>query len=191
MTQVAIIGTAGRNPADLGRLGPVLYHRAYKAVAVVLDTLPSPWRLRSGGAPWMDHLAVLLYLNTRETRGTELTLCLPCSWEGTRFVDTGERDWRTNPGGTLNHYHRRFGGMMRANPFADIESARLAGANFEEQPGFQARNTAIVTPADVVVALTWGRFDPESSGTRHAWNATPKSARRIHLSLHDLLPENS
>lgn len=188
MTTIAVIGTAGRTGRD--RLSPPLYRAAFQRLGQICADLPKPWHFRSGGAPWMDHLAVLAYLSTRD-QGTKLALCLPTPWEGSKFFDTGERDWRVNPGGTLNFYHRLFSGMMRASSLADLEAARLAGAEFEVYAGFHARNVQIVTSADVVVALTWGAEEPDSSGTAHAWRATPVRARKIHVSLVDLLPEPS
>lgn len=183
-TTIAVIGTAGRTGRD--RLNPVLYQKVYSHLGGICAELPRPWRFRSGGAPWMDHLAVLAYLSTHQ-QGSTLALCLPTPWEGTRFHDTGERDWRTNPGGTLNYYHKLFSGMLRASSFADLEAARVAGATFEVYAGFHARNVQIVAPADVVVAATWGAQEPDSSGTAHAWKATPAKARKIHVNLNEFL----
>lgn len=189
MTRVAIIGTAGRTGRD--RLSLPLYTAVYHHVAAQVGAGPAA--LRSGGAPWMDHLAVKLFFG-RYGAGvpTTLDLFLPCPWDAgrQRFHDTGERDWRVNPGGTLNYYHRLFGGMLRFDPLAELDHARkMPGVTFHVVPGFHNRNAEIVRHAERVLAYTWGTgAEPADGGTKHAWDMTPPTAAKVHYPLDQFLP---
>lgn len=187
---VAIIGTAGRTGRD--RLSMPLYTAAYHHAMAQVGT--DPVALRSGGAPWMDHLAVkVLFGRYGAGLSTALDLFLPCEWDSTRcrFHDTGVRDWRVNPGGTLNYYHLLFGGMLRFDPFAELEYARnMPGVTFHVVPEFHNRNVEIVRGASRVLAYTWGTgAEPADGGTKHAWDSAGPGAERQHFPLHQFLPD--
>lgn len=187
-TRIAVIGTAGRE--GLHRLSPPVYRGAYARLGEIVMALPKPWCLQSGGAAWMDHLAVLAFLN-RGSQEMTLDLHLPCPWVPARnaFQDSGERDWRVNPGGTVNYYHKLFSGMMRSNTLADIEAARQSGARLHVHGGFFERNAA-VADADVVIAFTWAPGgEPLPGGTAHTWNLARKNGVKnmTHVSLLELV----
>ena len=69
-----------------------------------------------------DHVAVVLFL---EHGVSGLTLYFPCDWVSTPpgFIDTGERDWRINPGATANRYHYEFTRKAGRDSLADIRNA--------------------------------------------------------------------
>ena len=111
MNTIAIIGTAGRG-ADLNRLTSDIFLRMYNTTQKIIEEIvPTKdvcdFKLVSGGAAWADHLAVTIFL-----AGTAPKLCLylPCEFDMANccFVDDGTIDWRTNPGGTANCYHKKF-----------------------------------------------------------------------------------
>ena len=182
---IAIIGSAGRGE-DGPKITRTVYTRAYEWLLSELADVPVLERhLRSGGAAAMDHLAVELYL---AGAAASLTLILPCEWEPTKlqFADTGERDWRTNPGGTSNHYHREFSRRLQRSPWAEslaqIQQAINRGAVVHVVPGFHNRNVP-VGHVDRLYALTFGHFSPKDGGTKHTWDHSPAPFKR-HVGLH-------
>lgn len=187
-THIVVIGTAGRTNRE--RLSPVMYRGAYQHFGRFCAQFPQPWRFHSGGAAWMDHLAVLAFLTTAD-QGSTLDLYLPADWVWTvpQFEDTGERDWRTNPGGTANYYHKLFSGLMRANTLQDIETARRRGAVLHVIPGFRERNAVVATKGDVVAAYTWGQERPEDGGTQHTWGLIGPQVRKEHFCLTQFVPQ--
>ena len=102
MVRVAIIGTAGRDKqAPLSReLFGKMCRVAQKIINDVWKLEPATVCLVSGGAAWVDHVAVSLYL---QNHYPELELNLPCEFTDGRYSDTGAYDWRVNPGKTSNH----------------------------------------------------------------------------------------
>jgi len=97
--KIAVIGTAGRNE-DGQKLSKEKFFEMVALVSKLKDAKEAT--LVSGGAAWADHIAVVVFLlgNCKS-----LSLHLPCAWDVLReqYADTGEFDWRTNPGGTANH----------------------------------------------------------------------------------------
>ncbi len=186
-TRIGVVGTAGRDGNT--RLGPVLYANAFHKLAELVGPLPKPWHFVSGGAAWMDHLAVLAYLG-RGTQPITLDLHLPCPWvvEQRRYLDNGLRDWKENPGGTMNYYHRLFGGMMRGDTLLDVHNALQTGAVAHVHPGLRARNLGIAQNVDQLIAFTWGAEGPPLGGTAHTWATCPAHVVKRHVSLHTLLP---
>lgn len=152
MATLAIIGTAGRKD-DTARLTLPVWNNMKRVIAKFVAEHGFHNAI-SGGAAGADHLAVGLF-NARLI--SDLTLALPCEfdWNSGQFVDNGEINWRTNPGGTCNYYHRQFGKMIKRNTLEEIKLAIYNGAEIEKDTGFMARNS-LVAKADVVIAFTFG-----------------------------------
>ena len=118
--RLAIIGTAGRKD-DASRLGsnPGYYYRRMLDAARQVAIYTGADTLVSGAAAWADFMAIALYLSEPGKYGLELhlpeSLCVDPS-KGRPFLDTGEVNWVTNPGGTSNHYLRQF--AKQCQPFS-------------------------------------------------------------------------
>lgn len=112
-TTVSIIGTSGRYAGPGGKHVDKQIFGAMCAEAKRI--IEKEWGLGwdrvllvSGGAAVADHVAVSLFSDDPTARA--LLLYLPASWDHVKSTvhDTGRVDWRTNPGGTANYYHRLF-----------------------------------------------------------------------------------
>jgi hypothetical protein len=188
---VAVIGTAGRGD-DNKELYPEKFAAMREKTIEALNILRSKGytinRLVSGGAAWADHLAVDLYLHSQVPA---LTLHLPAPFKNGQFHDTGVFDWKTNPGGTVNHYHRLFSARLEKDTFAEIGQAIAKGATVVITPGLFERN-ALVAKADAVIALTFGRGkELKDGGTAHTAEAYLRNCGRVskaplafHIDLH-------
>ena len=183
---VAIIGTAGRKDGDQLRprhLGCMKEKAKQQVADWGLEW--SRVRLVSGGAAWADHVAVLLFLESLECDAQPgLTLYMPCPFLGRDkgFEDTGDRDWRTNPGRAANYYHRSFSSAAGRDSLLDIECALAVGAVGDAtHRGFHARNRE-VAKAEYLIAFTFGTGqEPAGGGTLHTWKCA--RGRKVHLSL--------
>ncbi len=153
---LSIVGTAGRKD-DEKRLS----EKHFRAMCIVADSLIDQinesnypiTHLVSGGAAWADHVAVRLFLDKKVPH---LRLFLPAQWEGGSYHDTGNRDWKENPGGTANYYHKKFQTTTGINSLSEIHIARVEGAELiEVAKGFYARN-ALVAKSDFILACTFG-----------------------------------
>lgn len=172
---VGIIGTAGRDRSP--KLCQELYGAAVERVVdLLLDGRDV--QLVSGGAAWMDHIAV----SVSRHYSLPIHLYLPAPWDASRqqYLDTGVRDWKTNPGGTANHYHRVFEDTTGIPSLAEIGELVRSGA-VTVRHGFQARN-ADVAAVDRLIALTWGEGPtPMDGGTKHTWDLS--TAVKTHVPL--------
>ena len=182
--RVGIIGTAGRGD-NFYRLTPDLYNRAIQWVRLIVDPLPHPLVLVSGGAAWMDHIAVILFRQIP----SQLELHLPAPFVDGQYVST--RD-----GEISNHYHRKFSAKIGGDSLLGIQGV-LPDATVYTYPGFFARNNG-VAQVDTLIALTFGTrsgvYGPDvdaraaglqDGGTAHTWNAC-KASLKYHLNLFDL-----
>ncbi len=126
--------------------------------------------LISGGAAYCDHIAVKLFLKHPNSK---LTLHFPCKWNTTNieFFDTKVVDWKTNPGGTANYYHKLFNKKCNINSFEDINNAIDLGANIiDSYNGFHKRNI-IVGICDYMIAFSFASGnEPSDGGTLFTWN---------------------
>ena len=197
---ISIVGTAGRRE-DGAKMSKALYIKAYFRVLELIQDKPiADRKLISGGAAWADHLAVSLYLSDE---ASSLDLHIPTQFITDAninmahagpipgFFDTGVRDWRTNPGGTANYYHKLFSEKVGNNTLAGIERALLKGAtihdHYQWMPGspMHARNLS-VSQCDLLIALTWGEGDtPKDGGTAHTWSSST-APTKIHIPLGSL-----
>ena len=188
MTSIAIIGTAGRGPLSV-RLSWSLYQRC---VGLVESTLSgrdlTQITLVSGGAAWMDHVAVTVFLRNYE-KGLGLRLFLPVPL--VEPSDMKERvEFRcTREGLIMNHYHDKFQVHLpqQVNPRAAFNSALQHGAEIKViRGGFKKRNFS-VGKVDEVWAFTWAEGEvPAEGGTRHTWDHSSAPVKR-HASLLKLL----
>ncbi len=186
--KIAIIGTAGRNE-DGNKLDKDKFYQMVTLVGKIRGV--SEATLVSGGAAWADHVAVVAFL-----LGTckNLELHLPCAWDIKReqYFDTGKRDWRTNPGGTSNYYHRQFSkklGMSDGWSLGQIHEALEEDANMEVGAGFFERNTE-VAKADALVAMTFGNEGRVADGgTRDTFEKYIKMGKSNahHLDLNTMM----
>lgn len=180
--KIAIIGTAGRKE-DGAKMTKEIYEKMIYAVRYIiishfgLDI--SKVTLVSGGAAWADHIAVNLY-NYGYVK--DLILHLPCEWNNGKYLDTGSRDWRVNPGKTSNYYHEQFSGKVGVNTLNEIENAKVKGCKLiMDSKGFHNRNNE-VSKASYMIALTWGEgSEPKDGGTLHTWKLC--NGNKIHLPL--------
>lgn len=194
--KLAIIGTAGRGE-DSSRMSHNLYVAMIQKVHQVIDRLEqngcNVTTLVSGGAAWADHIAVSLFrISTRKS----LELHLPCNWNFMKceYDDTGVRDFRTNPGGTLNFYHRK----MPFDSLKEIDEV-MPDPTDPSKPkqvlvsyggGFHQRNTRVST-ADAVVALTFGNGrqvkDGGTADTMRKFIARRGNDLAFHVDLNTML----
>lgn len=202
---IGIIGSAGRG-GDGPKWNSNVYRQCFKHLDQVLlaDVPVADRQLVSGGASWADHLAVSLFL---AGKAAELQLHFPCqfhideqeNWMWSKklsvpgFADSGERNFISNPGGTLNYYHRLFSEKMQANTMAGIAQAIQKGGvmsvHYPMRAGGSAlheRNLAIGRNLDRLYAFTWGEEKaPRDGGTGHCWSMS-NSKTKLHIPLHTM-----
>lgn len=175
MVTIAIIGTAGRD--KLAPYTKELFDKMVNAAKYILRNL-TDITVISGGAAWADHIAVRLYL---EGYVSKLILHLPCAWSETQYLDTGNYDWRTNPGKTSNYYHSKFSTIIGFDSLDEISQAIKKGAEIHAHKGYHARNTSVAN-CDYMIAFTWSPTDsPADGGTLDTWNKC--TAQKYHISL--------
>lgn len=199
MIKLAIIGTAGRKD-DAPRLAANaehFYRRMLDCARVVAEKVGAD-TLVSGGAAWADFMAIALFLESpdRFRLLLELPETLSISTEKRQaYLDTGEVDWVTNPGGTSNHYLRQFARQCHhfMGPFFpwvqyDTVSCHVAVVHTVTR-GFKARNTE-VAKADHCLAMTFGDgHQLKDGGTAHTMGeflARPDHGQSYHLDLNTL-----
>jgi hypothetical protein len=129
--------------------------------------------LVSGGAAGADHIAVRLFL---ENHVSELELHLPCRWNDGKYFDSGEYDWRVNPGKTSNTYHRIFSLSIHSNSLNELNQAIINGAKIFTYNGFHSRNNS-VAECDSLLAYS---FDL-SGGTLDTWKKCSSEKEFINL----------
>ncbi len=186
---VAIIGSAGRQH-DAEKVTPerfewILKSREEELInAGLIEKNQPQWtgiELISGGAAFVDHAAVVLSLD----RKVPLTLCLPAPWDekNKQFLDKGIRNWKENPGGTSNFYHREFSKQVNRDSLNELSLA-IPNSTVMVEEGFHARNTLIAGPVELLLAFTFSKDPnvPGSSGTLSTWKKS-KAIKKIHRSI--------
>jgi len=189
LLHIGIVGTAGRG-TDATKINKDIYNEMVKVVGGI--RFLHEIALVSGGAACADHLAVITFLLRR---CKSLRLHLPCEWdfEKQQFVDLGTKDWRTNPGGTSNYYHRQFSksiGEHENTSLRQIDAAIKLGAQPIVGKGFFDRNTAIAQESSMLFAFTFGDGPRiADGGTRDTFVKFIKSkpdATAYHYNLHEM-----
>lgn len=178
--KLATIGTCGRKE-DGNKLSQSIYNQMINKVSAFIEcyneNLEVIDTLISGGAAYGDNVSIKLFLDSKVKN---LILHLPCSFDTSKnqFFDTKEINWKTNPGGTANYYHRIFSQKCCINSLKDITKAIHKGAKIYITPGFMERNTKVAQQADMVYAMTFGeKYWVKDGGT--------KDTVRKFLELHD------
>lgn len=186
---IAIIGTAGR-AEDGDILKQESFGDMFLSVKSIVRNLNghNPWTAVSGGAAWADHIAVFSFgLGNAE----KLILELPCALttEG-KFIDTGEKDFRKNPGGTSNYYHELFSKKVGMDSFKQLRDAsNNQNCSVSIGKGFFDRNSAIAEKADVCIALTFGdKAVLKDGGTADTMGKFLKKGKgkSFHIDLHTM-----
>lgn len=172
---LAVIGTAGRRD-DASRLSP----RHFELMVRAACQLAIQWQcdsIVSGGAAWADHAAVW----AAQELDVPLILHVPCPFIGGQYADTGAINWRLNPGGTLNHYHRAF---SRAMGFDSLSQLAPFAHAMRDWGSFHERNAAVAHACSVAVAFTFGDGKVKDGGTAHTCRIiTAADKPLIHVSL--------
>lgn len=185
---IVIIGSAGRL-ADAKYVCSDNYQWIIKDVELKLrehypysqDAFPENLCLMSGGAAFVDHVAVALKLKYPQI---QLHLCLPAEWDSEKneFKDTGVRDFRVNPGGTSNYYHRNFSQSTGIASLLELAQV-MPSSILETEFGFSSRNSLLAGKVDLLLAYTFSNTDrPSSTGTLSTWTKS-KAMKKIHTSI--------
>lgn len=186
--RITIAGTAGRKE-DSRQLSKEIYTRMCETtLETIVENCPKitdKIMLVSGGAAYADHIAILLYLEHPEL--FELTLYLPAEFQETKFKDTGEFNWKTNPGGTSNYYHRRFQSITGHKSFEEMQRAISKGAKVNVSEGFFARNNKMAD-SEIVIALTFGKGAVKAGGTKNMVETYLKKHQENPMVFHIGLP---
>lgn len=198
---ISIVGSAGRKE-DAGLWTREVYNRCFRLLhEELLKDIPVEERkLVSGGAAWADHLAVSLFLGGH---AHSLQIEMPAGWCGhdgdflgqkgpiPGYADTGIVDWKKNPGGTANYYHKQFSTKMGGDSLAGIQKAIDQGATYEDMhwlfggSSFHNRNKKVAM-CELLIAFTWGQGDvPKDGGTKHTWDYS-NADKKIHIPLHTM-----
>ena len=203
---IAIIGTAGRGE-DKERLTKDIYTKAISLVRQAVSDLSKSYflhaltlprvHLHSGGAAWMDHIAVKLYL---EETVSGLSIWGPCSFDISKhkFVEQpiGPNS-RFDPGRISNWYHVAFSTVVHdGDPTVsrkEITHAIAQGAHFIEGNGFHRRNSDVAEQQGLI-ALTYGDGPRvKDGGTADTVKKYLKYCKKmgqpvnaIHFDLHDM-----
>jgi 1-aminocyclopropane-1-carboxylate deaminase/D-cysteine desulfhydrase-like pyridoxal-dependent ACC family enzyme len=187
MKKIAVIGSAGRNDDILE-----LNHHLFENMRIKLKSIiekdlkmsPSDVTLVSGGAAWVDHIAVVEYLSGKYGG---LELHFPCKFIDGKYEDNGAYNWQNNPGKSANLYHKHFSTKIKHNSLEDIQNViKDNNVNiYDHYNGFHERNKA-VGKVDVLIAFTFSSTNkPKPGGTLHTWNCS-NASKKIHVSLSSL-----
>lgn len=173
--KISIIGTAGRKE-DLKKLSYQIYLKAFNDVLKLIEPYLSPnLTIVSGGAAWMDHLAVDLFLNKKVQN---LKLYFPADFINGKFIFKTSKD----AGSIANYYHKQFSNKTGKQSLNEIEIAMKKNAEISIHDGFKERNL-LVGNSDIIIAYTFNNdIIPKDGGTLHTWNNS-KSKIKIHRNL--------
>lgn len=175
--RIGICGSAGRKD-DRAKITPDHYRYYYeflKKQILAIEKDGEVVTLVSGGAAWMDHCAVGLFLDDSFLPNQKkLELHFPCEWDerNKRFYETGNKD---DCGSTANYYHHQFSLKMSNNAsmkltLASIDKALgLPGASNTVSDGFHARDL-LIGKVNRLFAATFGT----SGDTHTAWPEAPE-----------------
>ena len=138
--------------------------------------------------------AVLLFLEATDVFHLELEVPAPLeSGSGlAQYEDNGTLDWRTNPGGTSNHYLRQYANQCEEFthemfPWVDLfEAINHPRAKVTVTHGFKQRNS-LVAQADHCLAMTFGDGpllkDGGTADTMGKFLARPGHGNSYHFDL--------
>jgi hypothetical protein len=164
-----------------------MFFEARRAITPWVEQFGRPLTLVSGGAAWADHIAVSLFLD--RFMHCSLELHLPCPFDLTvpAYQDDGSRDFRKNPGGTSNYYHRQFSQKMGGNTLTGLRKAiRSANCEIIIGKGFHDRNSGIAK-VDCMLCFHFagrGATKPKG-GSLDTWNKS-KAYEKVYVPLESL-----
>lgn len=156
--KIGIVGTCGRRE-DANKLNDLVYKSMIqKSKDFITNLRRSGIDIKtavSGGAAYADAIAVYFFITGFVDN---LILHLPCDFDihKIKYHDTGVYNYKTNPGGTANYYHKLFSQKCHINSLEQIKEAISKGAKVEVTPGFKERNTKIANQSDLILAMTFG-----------------------------------
>ncbi|MDD4930715.1 MAG: hypothetical protein PHG66_00995 [Candidatus Colwellbacteria bacterium] len=177
---VAVIGTAGGKKDPMNeKLDEDLFRKmVISADKTIMNEFGLDSRgviLVSGGAAWSDHVAVELY---KTGRYGGLQIHFPCEWEGGKHNDTGEYDWRTNPGRLANSLHDAFSKKIGRDSQSDFSLlSEDENVQFVTGKGFHTRNSK-VAKSEYMIAFTFGSI---KGGTSDTWGKCKGSRHHIDI----------
>lgn len=179
--RIAIIGTAGRDPAQ--PMTKELWEAMVKDAKTRVDAEDF---IFSGGAAWADHLAVELFLQ-EHVKNLSLWLAAPLHNNG---LFEGPLK---SAASASNFYHHKFSGIIGVSSRHQILDAQMEGAWINPEPvsagygAFFARNAKVAERAvDGCIAYTWGEDEePADGGTKYTWDRI--KGDRIHVPLRGLV----
>ena len=173
MTTISIIGSTRDKSKQMTKTH---FDNAVKLIEQLIIKANYSWDkviLKSGGAAWMDHIAVVLAIKHK----CRLILCFPCKFIDNQYLDTGSSDWRINPGRLANKCHHSFSQAMGYNTLNEIT---LANPQISIFNGFHARNKC-VAECDILIALTPHDTISNKGGTAHTYNLC--KSYKMHIPL--------
>ena len=191
MLTISVIGSAGRKD-DSARVNQRLYEQGVEYLVKCIDRLDQPITIVSGGAAFVDHMAVALYLRNQVDH---LILHLPAGFNNSKFTET-----RT--GRTANYYHNLFKNKTGISSLRQIQQAIDKGATVYTYNGFKQRNLQVAN-SNRIIAMTFGThtglYGPADAGwrsssdgglkpggTAHTWHNS-NAPQKIHKNLYDFL----
>lgn len=193
---VGIIGTAGRSN-DYLWFTKEKYDRVVEIIDRSLTDVCSKTGMRtedlclfSGGAAFMDHVAVKLFLTGKYGK---LILFLPAFYDMKikRYIETiieGE-----NSGKKSNHYHDLMRSVTGYNSLSEIHTAFGKGAAFQYYSTFKKRNSGLAQFANRVNATVYAftlapGLVPKDGGTHDTWTKLKCAKYHTSLTLFDTPP---
>jgi len=198
--KIAIIGTAGR-----GESINFLNKEKYLSLLKTLDECityemetrinEDSFTLVSGGAAWMDHLAIDLFMMYNDiysyfpnkihniNKPVKLILHLPEKFN----FDTCIFE-ETKTGKIANYYHYIFSKIMGNSSFHDLSHVLTEdNCTYTTSNNFFVRNKLIANELekdDMVFALTIGKNEPIDGGTKHTWDLiSDEIIDKVHISI--------
>ncbi len=185
--RVAIVGTAGRKHLIEAHHWDFMVDAGLDYIYRLGEIVPlGEITLVSGGAAGADHVAVWLAFHYAPW----LELNLPCPWDNEKrqFFDSGNKDWRVNPGWLANRYHRKFSRSVTGDTEASLtqlhQIMQLSKTRVKVGKGFFDRNSD-VAKVERLLALTRSTTGiPNDGGTFDTWKkAARNGAKLTHLAI--------
>lgn len=160
MIKIAIVGFSGRQRVCEASEWPFYIN----LVETEIEEMGLPWNdiiLVSGGAAWIDHIAVTLALKWE----CSLVLCLPAAYD----AETGRIDCAL-----ANKLHEDFGKLIGTDTFEDM---KMVKCERRIGNGFLDRNKMICDIADIMI----GVGDVKLGGLRDVWGKFGKKKLKINI----------
>jgi len=194
MTTVSIIGSARKIdiPIDVKAIDvyTAMCNVAYNIITKTFKLSIDEVQLVSGGAAWSDHIVVTLFNKYEFKSGT---LYLPCKFiqlsNGRyQYEDTGEHNWRVNPGKVSNYYHSKFKqatGIDSLNEIGQLSN----NSNFKLDTssfGFHNRNTDVAKSQYMIAFSMASGLEPNDGGTLDTWKKST-SIKKIHIAIPEII----